>query len=129
MQRLLLILMIPMLLVLSSCQKNNIVPNQTIVLDIASRNWFSLNGGRSYTTEINIPELDNYINERGGVLVYVSFGSETYEQIPQVYDGETYSFITQPGRLVLEVQRYDGVSEVQRPANMTVKIILIESDY
>ena len=122
-------LMMPLLLLVSSCQKNYIVPNQTIVVDLNAGNWIPINGGRSYTAAISIPELDNYLNERGGVLAYVSFGSETYEQIPQVYDGDAYSFVTRPGQVVLEVQRYDGLAVVQRPGNMTVKIILVESDY
>jgi hypothetical protein len=124
----LLWLLVPILLI-TSCKKEYIVPNRTIVLNVNAGSWIPLNGGRSYTSAINLPELDEYMNERGGVLVYLSFGSNTYEQIPQVYSGEAYSFVTRPGQIVLEVQRYDGVGTVRAPGGMTVKIILIDSDY
>ena len=123
-----LIFLFSIALVTSSCKKVEYVPNRTIVINLPSGTWIPLNGGRSYTAAINVPELDNYINERGGVLVYLSFGDNTYEQIPQVYNGDSFSFVTRPGQVVLETQRYDGQGIVDRPINMSVKIVLIESD-
>ncbi|MBC7912519.1 MAG: hypothetical protein H7Y07_00210 [Pyrinomonadaceae bacterium] len=125
----LIILLLPVLLVLSSCKKEYITPNKTIVLNLSSGSWIPLNGGMSYTVALSVPEIDNYMNERGGVLVYLSFGDNTYEQIPQVYNGDAYSFVTRPGQIVLEAQSYDGQGIIPRPVNMTVKIILIESDF
>ncbi|MDB5013794.1 MAG: hypothetical protein JWQ25_1996, partial [Daejeonella sp.] len=34
-----------------------------------------------------------------------------------------------PGQVVLEVQRYDGLGVVTPPGSITVKIILINSDF
>jgi hypothetical protein len=125
-----LLLVLPLILSITSCKKTEyIVPNQTIVVNLAAGNWQSQNNGKSYTTIINVPQLDNYLNERGGVLVYLSFGSKTYEQIPQVYGGDAFSYITRPGEIELEVQRYDGLGVVARPGSVTVKIILIKSDF
>jgi hypothetical protein len=124
-----ILLVLPLILALSSCKKEYIVPNKTVVLNLSPGSWIPLNGGTSYTAAINIPELDDYINEKGGVLVYLSFGSKTYEQIPQVYGGDAFSFVTRPGQIVLEVQRYNGVGLVTPPTGMTVKIVLIESEY
>lgn len=123
------LLLLPLVLVVSSCKKEYIIPNQTIIVDLSSASWIPRNGGRSYTSTISVPELDDYVNERGGVLVYLSFGDRTYEQIPQVYNGDAFSYITRPGEIVLEVQENDGLGAVSRPGNTTVKIILIESDY
>ena len=122
-------LLLPLILTLASCKKEYIVPNKTIVVNLPAGNWVPLNGGNSYTTAISVPQLDDYMNERGGVLVYISFGDRTYEQIPQVYQGDSYSYTTRPGQIVLEVQEYDGLGVVSPPGNMTVKIILIESDF
>ena len=125
-----MLLILPIILIGASCKKTEYaVPNKTIIVDLAAGRWLPLNGGRSYTAAIDVPELDDYMNERGGVLVYLSFGSQTYEQIPQVYNGESYSYVTRPGQIVLEVQEYDGLGSVAPPGNMTVKIILIRSDY
>jgi len=66
---------------------------------------------------------------RGGVLAYLSFGDQRYEQIPQVYNGDSYSYVTRPGQVVLEVQRFDGLGLVTHPGSMTVKIILINSEF
>lgn len=124
------LLLIPFLFLLNSCKKTELVlPNQTIVINLTSGSWVPLNGGKSFTTAINVPELTDYMNERGGILVYLSFGSKTYEQIPQVYDGDSYSYVTRPGQVVLEVQRYDGFGVVTAPGGMTVKIILINSNF
>ena len=125
-----ILLILPVMLMIVSCEKKEYaVPNTTIVVDLPAGRWLPINGGRSYTAAIDVPELDDYMNETGGVLVYLSFGSQTYEQIPQVYNGEAYSYVTRPGQIVLEVQEYDGAGSVAQPGNMTVKIILIRSDY
>jgi len=125
----LVLFFLPLLFIASSCKKVEYVPNKTIVVDLSSGSWIPLNAGKSYTAAISVPELDDYINEQGGVLVYLSFGDKTYEQIPQVYNGDSYSFVTRPGQIVLEVQRYDGQSLVFPPGSMTVKVILMQSDY
>lgn len=124
-----LLLCLPVILLINSCKKEYITPNRTIIVNLSSGQWVPLNGGRSYTTAINVPELDDYMNERGGVLVYLSFGDRTYEQIPQLYNGDSYSYVTRPGQIVLEVQEYDGLGTVSPPPGMTVKIVLMESDF
>lgn len=125
-----MLLLLPVLLVIASCKKTEyVVPNKTIVINLPSGNWAPHNGGKSYTTAISVPELDDHMNEKGGVLVYLSFGNQTYEQIPQVYNGESYSYVTRPGQVVLELQDYDGMGIVSPPGNMTVKIVLMRSDF
>ncbi len=117
-----------LILVLSAgCKKEQIVPNRTIITSLNAGNWIKLNGGRSYTASINMPEIDNYFNDRGGVLVYVSFETGTYEQIPQVYNGVSYSFLTRAGQIVIEIQSSDGIAVVTPPGSMKVKIVLVES--
>ena len=124
-----LLLFLSAFLLFASCKKEYVVPNKTIVVNLGPGNWIQLNGGESYSAAINIPELDDYMNERGGVLVYISFGERTYEQIPQVYKGDAFSYITKPGQVVLEVQRFNGTNIVSPPGSMTVKIVLIESNF
>lgn len=124
-----LLMFLPVLLLVASCEKNYLVPNKTIIVNVASGSWLPLNGKTSYKTAINLPELDSYINEQGGVLVYLSFGEEAYEQIPQVFKGESYSFVTRPGQLVLQNEYLNGAIMEFPPQNMTVKIILMESEY
>ncbi|WP_090707208.1 hypothetical protein [Daejeonella rubra] len=116
------------ILVLSAgCKKEQIVPNRTILTTLNSGSWIKLDGGRSYTASINMPEIDNYFNDYGGVLVYVSFETGTYEQIPQVYNGVSYSYLTRSGQIVIEIQSSDGLAVVTPPGSVKVKIVLVES--
>ena len=121
---------IPLFLILfavSGCTKEYVVPNRTIITELSGSDWRSNNQGRSFAAEIDMPEIDDYVNEHHGVLVYISFGDRTYEQVPQVYNGVSYSYYTAPGKMVLELQSSDGISTVNPPGSMTVKIVLVES--
>lgn len=111
----------------SACKKETIVPNRTIITTLNSGDWIAFNGGRTYTAAIDMPEIDDYFNDYGGVLVYISFDNNTYEQIPQVYDGVSYSYVTRAGQIVMEVQSSDGIGVITPPGQVRVKIVLIES--
>lgn len=78
-----------------------------------------------------MPEITNDFNERGGVLVYLSFGSRTYEQLPEVYSGISYTFTTSPGVIEVELESSDGPNTVISPPGQTViaKIVLLESQF
>ena len=115
------------LVLIAGCKKEEIVPNRTILTTLNSGSWIKLDGGRAYTASIQMPEIDNYFNDHGGVLVYISFDSETYEQIPQVYNGVSYSYLTRSGQIVLEIQSSDGTGMVTPPGSVKLKIILIAS--
>lgn len=115
------------ILLSAGCKKEQVVPNRTIITTLNSGSWTRLDGGRSFTASIDMPEIDNYFNDHGGVLVYISFDSGTYEQIPQVYNGVSYSYVTRPGQIVLEIQSSDGVGVVTPPGTVKVKIVLIDS--
>jgi hypothetical protein len=107
----------------AGCKKEYIVPNRTIFATLNPGNWIKLDGGRSYTASINMPEIDNNFNDYGGVLVYISFDNGTYE----VYNGVSYSYLTRSGQIVLEIQSSDGIGTVTPPGSVKVKIVLIES--
>ncbi|WP_374166859.1 hypothetical protein [Arcticibacter sp. MXS-1] len=127
----LLTLVLPLVILLSACQKNNYVtPNKTIITDLPLSSWRSYDGGRSYEASVYLPEVDQFALERGGILVYISFDrGQTYEQVPQVYDGVSYSFALRAGTLSLTYENANG-APVSRPgSDATLKIILLESDY
>ena len=127
MKKTILLLALFVLVIGSACKKEQIVPNRTIITTLTSGNWIKLDGGRSYTAAINMPEIDSYFNDYGGVLVYLSFENGTYEQIPQVYNGVSYSYLTRSGQIVIEIQSSDGQAVISPPGSIKVKIVLIES--
>lgn len=121
------LLAIVLLVFTIGCKKEQIVPNRTIHTTLTASNWIKLDGGRAYTASISMPEIDNYFNDNGGVLVYLSFENGTYEQVPQVYNGVSYSYLTRTGQIVLEIQSFDGIGVISPPGSVKVKIVLIES--
>jgi hypothetical protein len=128
MKKTLLILFIGISLLASSCTKNTyVVPNQTILTTISGSSWTSSDGGKTFSTSISVPEIDNYFNDHGGVLIYISFGGGVYEQIPEVYDGIAFSYTHTPGAIEMDIQSSDGISPITPPGNMSVKIVLVES--
>jgi hypothetical protein len=130
MKKILFILCGVILMATSACKKTYITPNpnQTILIDVASSSWTTTDGGKTYVSTINTPEIDNYFNDHGGVLVYFSFTSGVYEQIPEVYQGISFSYTHNPGSLALYAQASDGVTVITPPADMVMKLLLINSN-
>ena len=130
MKKILTIISCVMLIAASSCTKKYITPNpnQTILITVNSSTWTTNDGGKTYSSVVNTPEIDSYFNDHGGVLVYFSFTNGVYEQIPEVYQGISFSYTHNPGSLALYAQASDGVSVIQPPADLTMKLLLIESN-
>lgn len=127
MKKSILLFVLMLLAISSACKKEYIVPNRTIISTINSGNWIKQDGGRSYFASINMPEIDNYLNDYGAILVYISYENGTYEQIPQVYKGISYSYLTRAGQIIIEIQSSDGLAIITPPGSVKVKIVLIES--
>jgi len=130
--KLLLTLFLPLSILFSACQKNEYfeVPNRTIVLNIAPTQWRTADGGKNYSCSLSMPEITDDFNERGGVLLYLSFGNRTYEQLPEVYDGIAYGYTTSPGQIELELQSSSGTGTINPPSQtITAKVVLVESRY
>lgn len=127
MKRSLFFVCLALIVLAAGCKKEMIVPNRTIITTLNTGNWIRLDGGRTYTASIDMPEIDNYFNDHGGVLVYISFDNGTYEQVPQTYNGVSYSYVTRAGQIVMEIQSSDGTGTVTPPGTVKVKIVLIES--
>jgi len=130
MKRLLSILCFTLVVVaFSSCKKEYITqasPNQTILFNVPTTAWTLSTDGKSYYAVISTPEIDNYFNNYGGVLVYFSLTTGVYEQIPEVYNGVSYSYTHNQGSVVLYAQSFDGGTPVL-PAALTLKLLLISS--
>lgn len=117
----------------SSCTKEyntieEVIPNRTIVYTVPVSGWsFNASDG-TYITNINMPEIDNVVFENDGVVVAAMFDSNTYEVLPQVYGGYSYTYYYKPGLLTVSIQGANG-SQGVRPNNpITFKIVLIPSE-
>ncbi len=116
---------------LSSCRKTyvtNVVPNQTYFVTVSASSWVQTTDGKSDSVSIKAPAIDSYFNTHGATLVYFSFFNNVYEQIPEVYNNVAYSYIHYPGNLVLYAQPPGGGTPVKPTNDITVKLVLVQSN-
>ncbi|RCH55462.1 hypothetical protein DJ568_06090 [Mucilaginibacter hurinus] len=127
-----LVLLIGVAVVSSSCRKEItqvVQPNQTIHFTVNANDWELGNDDYTYSVTLDIPEIDNYFQENGAVLVYISSdGGSTYEQVPEVYNGQAFSFSHTRGGIQIDSQPYDGQTPaLDNPGGMLVKVVLVDS--
>lgn len=130
MKRILSIIGCVIVLAASSCTKKYITPNpnQTILYTVTSSAWTTDDGGKTYSAVIDAPEIDSYFNDHGGVLVYFSFTDGVYEQVPEVYQGISYSYTHNKGSIALYAQSSTGTTVISRPDDTVLKLLLIDSN-
>jgi hypothetical protein len=130
MKKTLTILIALIAVVLTSCTKKyeTITPNQTIFLTAQPADWRTTDGSRTFSASFNMPEIDNYFNDNGAVLVYASFDNGVWEQIPEVYKGISYSYSHSRGNLYIDIQSSNGTGVIGAPtAAIRFKVVLVES--
>ncbi|MBB5397745.1 hypothetical protein [Mucilaginibacter sp. AK015] len=118
------------LLTAASCKKETVIGpsnNFTVVKTVNSNDWSDFDAN-TLSVDLNVPQLDNDYNENGAVLVYISYGSNNpWEQIPETFDGEAFSFTHNPGHVTLYKQRSSGSGAPNDTDPIYVKIVLIDS--
>jgi hypothetical protein len=123
-----------LLLSVSSCTKQYITPNpnQTVYADLTSSSWtaFTDSGGvKSYQAPINVNQLDGASASLDGVVVSISYdGGNTYEQLPEVYGGLSFSYTYNKGNVTIYAQSPDGSTAIQPTDPIKVKIVLVFSN-
>jgi hypothetical protein len=135
MKKTLTILSCVILFAASSCTKQYVNPgttNQTVYADLATSDWTLYtdnNGKTSYSASISASIIDANFAQVGGIIVAISYdGGNTYEQLPEVYNGISYSYTYNAGNVSLYAQSADGTTAVQPTAAIKVKIILVDSN-
>ena len=135
MKKILTILGCVILFAATSCTKQYVSPattNQTVYADLTTTNWtlFTDNNNKSsYTASINVSLISRNFAQIGGVIVAVSYdGGITYEQLPEVYNGISYSYTYNEGNVSIYAQSADGTTATQPTLPIKVKIILVDSN-
>jgi uncharacterized protein YxeA len=116
---------------LASCKKEyitNVTPNQTYLVTISPSQWTQTKDGKADSVSIKAAAIDNFFNNNGATLVYFSFFNGVYEQIPEVYNGTSYSYFHYTGNLVLYTQPVNGGVPVKPTSDIKVKLVLIPSE-
>jgi len=134
MKSLLLLPLLTLGLFFTSCKKEEIIqqevviPNKTIVFEVAKEDWgFDASVGTN-VVKLDIPELDDYTNQNAGVLVYASADRESFEALPSVFGGITFTFRHNLGELYIETQNANGATVGKPQATIYFKVVIIESD-
>ena len=90
--------------------------------------WSSSNGGLSYSTTLNVPELDNDIQNNGAVIVYLSFDNgSNYEAIPEEFDGISYGSVHSVGQVFLDFHDITGATVSPPGAAILAKVVLLHA--
>jgi hypothetical protein len=128
------LLLLPMLMLgilFTGCKKEEIiqtVPNRTIFFEVLKGSWRFDASSQSNIAEIPVPEIDDYANQNSGILVYISDDGETYEAIPDVFYGSTFTYRYGIGKLWLETQGATGGGIAAPDRTIYVKVVIVEAD-
>jgi hypothetical protein len=132
MKKILTLICCTIVLAATSCKKDNntivTAPSATTIFDTLPEfvldNTNDPNSIHGYTSTLNVPEITDYYDKHGAVLVYLD-NNGTYEQLPNVYGGVTFRSEYGNGVLYIDAQNSDGTVPSQKPATRKVKIVLI----
>lgn len=133
MKKLALLLLCVATLGLVSCKKDTIVnqaPNNLTIIKYIEPSAWSLVDDYTYSVTLQDSRIDKRTYEDDGILVYVSRGNTNfYEQIPFVYDTQSYSYTVSQGSISIDIQSSDfqSAAPVKPNSTMRVKIVLLES--
>ncbi|MDF2433341.1 MAG: hypothetical protein JWP44_2972 [Mucilaginibacter sp.] len=135
MKKILTILGCIILFAATSCTKQYVSPttttNLTVYANVVSTDWklyTDNNGKSSYTVPISVSQISSSFTQFGGIIVAVSYdGGSTYEQVPEVYNGISYSYTYNTGNVSLYAQSADGNTAVAPTLPIKVKITLVDA--
>ncbi|MFD0766054.1 hypothetical protein ACFQZI_14420 [Mucilaginibacter lutimaris] len=121
-----IICLFTVVLTAASCKKETIVGPGAQTVFTKANNWVTTDGGRTYTADVAMPEIDSYFDNNGAVLVYNDLGSGEYEQLPSVFEGVTYRFTYTGGHVYIDAQSSDGTGTITVPPTLNLKIVLVD---
>lgn len=132
MKKILTLICCTIVLAATSCKKEYVTtsPSATTIFDTTPAfvldNTNDPNSIHGYTTTLAVPEITDYYNNHGAVLVYLE-DNGTYEQLPDVYGGVSYRFVYTKGTLYIDAQNADGSVPTGQniPGPLKLKIVLV----
>lgn len=124
MKKILTLICCTIVLAATSCKKEYVTtsPSATTIFDTLPAFVANSDVG-GYTSTLNVPEITDYYDKHGAVLVYLD-NDGTYEQLPNVYGGVTFRAEYGNGVLYIDAQNSDGTVPA-KPDARKVKIVLV----
>ena len=142
MKKILTLVCCTILLAATSCTKKYITPaNRTVFFTVKggaapAGDWKpATTGSPAYVailgdpTKNDLPELDDFTQHNGAVLVYISYDNgDTYEAVPENYGGTSFSFVHSTKTITLTSQSPNGTTPVLPTDDILVKVVLVDSE-
>lgn len=127
MKKILTLVCCTILLAATSCKKETIVGPGAVTVFTNANTWVASTSGSflGYTADVSVPDIDNYYDKHGAVLVYIDYGTGEYELLPNVNGGNSLWYTFAPGHVYINSQNADGTKPTQDPGNLKLKIVLI----
>jgi hypothetical protein len=112
---------------LSACKKQVVNQAFSATYTINISNWGTTDG-KSYSTSLQMKELNNTVVQSGGVLVYLSFDNgTTFEAIPEVYQGISYGTYHQNNTVFIDYYNTNGTAASLPGGVVLAKIVLLNA--
>lgn len=119
------------ILSITACKKTEVQQvNQAFsaVYSLAASGWTTSDGSLSYSTTLDVPEIDDIIQQGGGVIVYISFDNgANYEALPEVFDGIAYGAVHAKGSVTIDLFAIDGGTITPPGSTILAKVVLIDA--
>jgi len=121
---------------LASCKKTYVTqvtdtPNQTWLHTVQTSDWALTTDGKSDSVDVTVPNGYEFFNQSDATLVYFSFVSGVYEQVPEVFNGISYSYFHYVSNnslhMVLYAQSAGGTTPTKPTSSVGLKLVLIPS--
>ena len=117
---------------MGSCTKKvTQVVNQgfSAIYNIKASGWKANSTNTYINYEFNVPELDQFMLENGGVMVYLSLnGGETYETLPEVVQNVAYGSYHYLNTVGIDLSPADNTGTVTAPTDdLKVKLVLLDA--
>jgi hypothetical protein len=119
------------LFTISSCTKQYVTPSnvESVYATIAPTDWsLYTTDNQSYMASIDVADIDHNFANTGAVIVAISYSDGVYEQLPEVYNGTSFSYTYNNGNVTIFAQSADGTTPIQPTQTLKVKITLIATN-
>lgn len=90
--------------------------------------WVLSSDSKTASINIPVPELDNYMNTNGGVLVYMKFDGSNYDALPETYDAFSYVVTHRTGNVTISISDVFGGTLTPPNTPLNCKVVLIDAD-
>jgi len=136
MKNLILLILCTATLGLVSCKKETIIQesaNRTFIYTIRSNSWTLSADQQTFSTILDIPEVDGVTLDDEAVLVYITNPGEPgkQKQLPFVYNVDAYSYEISNGQIKIDIESsdYQNRTPIKPNADITAKVIIIPSTF